>query len=289
MQFFIYYLLLSFYVFPCLDRNQSANFFPPSMVVSDYNFIPGVAGTRRNAKGDGPAWTAVRVKKSRVNSDVNRRKGGARGRRRGPRGRGKGRMQIYGSAYGQLKRDIGWLMSVVNVEDKYIDTAGPTTLSAAWQLFLLNGCVTGTSATTRNGQSIKLVGWEYKFFLTIDPASTTVQSARIVVFFDRQCNAAAPTPATDIYPATVASMRIVSQIPRYAIIYDEWIVLDPSSPSGVVGSLNRALQTHVEFNTTNGGTVADITKNSMYLMVLSDAGASFPVLVWSSRVVFVDN
>ncbi len=248
---------------------------------------PGLAGTSRNSKGDGPAWTSSKVKKTRVRSDEQKRQGRMR-RSRAPR-RKAGRMQIYGNAYGQLKRDIGWLMSVVNVEDKYLDVSGPTTLSGAWQLSLLNACVLGTSATTRNGQSIKIVAWEFKFFLTIDAASTAVQSARIVVFFDKQCNAAAPVPATDIYPATVASMRIVAGIPRFTIIFDEWIVLDPSTPSGVISSVSKALQTHVSFNTTNGGTVADITKNSMYLMVLSDAGASFPTLVWSSRVVFVDN
>lgn len=245
--------------------------------------VPGKAGTRRNAKGDGPNWTSTKVKKTRVQSDQQKKQR----RKRQPRRRG--RMQVYGAAYGQLKRDIGWLMSVVNVEDKYLDTAGPTTLSAAWQLFLLNGCVLGTSATTRTGQSIKMVAWELKWFLTIDAASTAVQSARIVGFLDKQCNAAAPVPATDIYPATVASMRVVAQIPRFTIVYDEWIVLDPNAPSGVNASISKSMQTHVSFNTTNGGTVADITKNSFYLMVLSDAGASFPTLVWSSRVVFVDN
>ncbi len=269
----MYFRQIYFHAFKCLSSIRGFQ-------------SPGSAGTKRNAKGDGPNWTSTKVKKTRVRSDEQKRQGR---RRRARRSRGRGRMAIYGSAYGQLKRDIGWLMSVVNVEDKYLDVAGPTTLSGAWQLALLNACVLGTSATTRTGQSIKMVAWEFKWFLTIDAASTAVQSARIVVFLDKQCNAAAPTPATDIYPATVASMRVVAQIPRFTIIYDEWMVLDPNAPSGVNASVSKPLQVHVSFNTTNGGTVADITKNSMYLMVLSDAGASFPTLVWTSRVVFVDN
>ncbi len=187
-----------------------------------------------------------------------------------------------------MKRDVATVMSFLNVEDKYIDTGASTTLSGAWQLLLLNGVATGTTSVTRVGQSIKQTGWEFKWFLTIDPASTTVQSARIVVFFDTQPNAAAPT-ATDVYPATSASQRVVSYLNRFEIVYERWIILDPATPSGEMDIVSRGLEKHVAFNTGSAGTIADVTKNSFYMMLFSDAGASFPVLVWTSRVSFVDN
>jgi hypothetical protein len=176
----------------------------------------------------------------------------------------------------------------VNVEEKYIDVTQTITLSAAWQLQLLNGVTLGNTSITRNGQSIKLSGWEFKLFLTINAANTAPQSARIVVFIDKQSNAAAPT-ATDVYPATSSSFRTVGSIQRFTILYEKWLVLTPSNVSGLIDSLSRELTNHVEYNTGNAGTIADIVSNSIYVMAYSDAGANFPALVTSSRITFIDN
>ncbi len=235
------------------------------------------------------SWVSKQIPKSRVVSDSQKK--ARRKASRPPRstgGRERGRIEIYGSAINQLRKDVSYVMSMLNVEDKYIDTGATTTLSGAWQLFLLNGCQLGTTATTRNGQSIKLHSLEFRAFLTMNGASTAVQSSRIVLFADKQSNAAAPT-ATDIYPAAVAGQRVVSYLDRFTIIRDEWFVLDPNAPSGELLVLSLPMNFHVSFNTGNVGDVTDITRNSIYMMVLSDAGANFPTLVWTNRLGFVDN
>jgi hypothetical protein len=233
------------------------------------------------------SWTSKKVPKSRITSDSARRSSkGSRGGKRKPQARG--RVEIYGGAINQLRKDVGYVISVLNVEDKYIDTGATTTLSNAWQLFLLNGCSLGTTSITRNGQSVKLNSLEFRSFITIASASTTVQSSRMVIFVDKQSNAAAPT-ATDIYPATVASQRVVSYLDRFNILLDEWIILDPNTPSGEIVIKSIALNHHVSFNTSNNGDITDITKGSLYLAFLSDAGSNFPAVVWTNRVGFVDN
>lgn len=230
------------------------------------------------------SWVSKKVPRSRIQSDAQKS-----ARRRRPGGRKRpGRVEIYGGAISQLRKDVGYVMSLLNVEDKYIDNGATTALTGSWQLFLLNGLQLGTTSTTRIGQSIKLNSVLFKAFLTINASSTNVQSSRVVMFADKQANAAAPT-ATDIYPATVASQRVVSYLDRFTILLDEWIILDPSSPSGELLIHSKAMSQHVSYNTANVGDITDITKNSIYLMVLSDAGSNFPTLVWTSRLGFVDN
>ncbi len=248
-----------------------------------FSLTPGSAGTRRNAKGDGPQEKGKLV--SQVHNDRKNRK-----RKRRPQGRKKpGRMKIYGSAYNQLRSDIGYIMSMINVETKYVDIAPTTTvLSGAWQLFLLNGISQGVTANTRNGQSVKASGLEMKVFTTINPAATTVQSYRFVVFVDHQPNATAPT-ATDVYLAGPVTFRSVPYLDRFTIIWEKWAILDPETLSAEVEQFSRRLGWHEEFNAASTGLIGDITKNSLYFMMYSDAGVNFPTAVWNCRYVFVDN
>lgn len=220
-----------------------------------------------------------RGKPSQVNNGKNRRK---------PNKRKNNRWNNYANAGRQLVADVAALRSLINVEEKYIDTIQTITLSGAWQLQLLNGVTTGTSSVTRTGQSIKLTGWEFKTFLTINVTNTSPQSVRIIVFLDKQANATAPT-ATDVYPAFATSFRVVGSIERFQILYERWEVLTPSNVSGLIDSLSRKMSLHVYFNTGTAGTIADIVSNSIYVMAFSDAGANYPTLITNSRITFVDN
>ncbi len=203
--------------------------------------------------------------------------------------RKQGRLQIYGSAYSQLKSDIARIMRIINVEDKYIDvSASGTALTGSWQLVLLNGITTGTSSVTRNGQSIKMLRMEFRYNLAINILSTNPQTARVVVFKDRQSNASAPT-ATDVFPASSVSSRVVGYLDRFQILYDETITLSPNGQEIQVASTILGLNVHEKFNAGTAGTIADITENSLYLMFYSDNGSNFPSITYYSRIYFVDN
>jgi len=226
-------------------------------------------------------------------SGVNRGKvsqiNNGKGRRRKPkRSKVISRWNNYSNAGRQLVADVAALRSLINVEEKYIDVLQTLTTSGAWQILLLNGVTTGNTSVTRNGQSIKLTGWEFRLFLTINVVNTSPQSVRVVVFLDKQTNATAPT-ATDVYPAFATSFRVVGFLTRFHILYERWLVLTPSNVSGLIDSVSREMNQHIYFNTGTAGTVADITSNSIYIMAFSDAGANFPTLITNSRLTFVDN
>ncbi len=222
--------------------------------------------------------------KSQVHNDRKKRKA-----RTKPRGRKKpGRMAIYGNAYNQLRSDVGYLMSMINTETKYVDSTNIQTMSGAWQQTLLNGLVQGTTSTTRLGQSLKATGIEFKCFVTMNAAATAISSYRVMIFMDKQPNATAPT-TTDVYPAAAVSYRTVAYLDRFSIIWEKWAILDVEFPTGEIESFSKTLNFHEEFNTSNAGTIADITKNSLYIAFYSDAGSNFPSINWSVRYVFVDN
>jgi len=223
-----------------------------------------------------------RGKPSQVNDE---RRPGKRNRKGNKK---PGRAQIYGAAYGQLRRDISWLMSMVNVETKYIDVGGTYTLSGAWQLTLLNGLNTGVTSTSRTGQSVKWTGWEFKNYCTINATLPLPTSYRVVVFLDKQPNSTAPT-ATDVYSNGALSLRVVGNLDRFKVFYEEWFTLDPYSVGAQIESISRKVDFHTMYNTGNVGTIADINTNSFYLMAYSDAGVNFPSFSFSSRLCFVDN
>jgi len=179
-------------------------------------------------------------------------------------------------------------MSRINTETKYVDTQALLAMTGSWQLVLLNGLALGVSSLTRNGQSIKSSGIEARFFVTYNPAATAVSSYRMVVFCDKQPNAAAPT-ATDVYLASSVAPRTVGYMDRFTILWEKWALLDLEFPTGELEQFSKTIQFHVEFNTGGAGDITDITKNSIYFMVYSDAGTNFPSVRYWIRYTFVDN
>lgn len=247
-----------------------------------YFFIVGFQGTRRNAKGDGPK---LRDPGNRMFSENGRRK---RRRKGNKKRKGKpGRLQVYGGAYRQLKNDIGYIMSVINVEDKRVDNTSTQAFTAAWQLLILNGLVLGTTATTRNGQSVKWTGMEAR--LTVRLGAAASNTASIVIFYDRSPNAVAPV-GLDVYAvAGVLSPRNASTISRFHILHDERYALDTVQATIIPDGYSKNLNTHTNFNTGNAGTIADIQEGAYYLAWICDTSVTFPSFDVYTRFLFVDN
>ncbi len=196
-------------------------------------------------------------------------------------------MKIYAGAYNQLKKDVGLLMSYLNVEDKYVDnSASGSSLSASWQIAHLSGIAQGTTSSTRSGQSVKLVGFEFRYTLNIANANSC--AARIVVVIDKQANAAAPT-FTNVYPVGVTAPRTVAYLSRFTILFEDVITLSTNGQEYYCGVHTIPLNSHIMFNSGNAGDVTDIVTNSIYLGYISDTTTNFPTITWNARVIFVDN
>lgn len=223
--------------------------------------------------------------KTVINNDRNKRSG-----RRNKRKKPAGRMAVYGAAYGQLKRDVAWLMQFVNTESKYVDTtsSGLQPVATGYNIALVNGISLGTSSTTRTGQSVKCVGCELRWHAMINSAATTCNVMRVFVVRDRAANAAQPT-FTDIYPTGTVTPRVVSYLDRFQVLYQREVMLNNAGEGGQLGDWITSQDWHQEFNTANNGTIADITVNSLYLTWQSSVVTNMPDFSYTFRYVFVDN
>ncbi len=218
-----------------------------------------------------------------VKNDKQRGKG--RRRRRKRKG---GRFGVYGAAASQLSRDVRYLMSVINVEDKYVDNnAGPVTLSGAWQSTLLNALAQGNTSSQRQGQSVKVIGVELRYVLYNSAAGGAV-TTRVILLRDKQCNAAAPT-LTNVYPVDITSPRVVGYLDRFVLDVEDVVTLNNTGTSSVHRTHVFRTNWHIDFNSGNAGTVADIVTNSYYIGYVCDATVNFPTITWTARIVFVDN
>ncbi len=200
----------------------------------------------------------------------------------------KSRLAIYGAAGSQLMRDVRYLMSVINVEDKYVDNSATATLSASWQSACLNALSQGTNSSQRLGQSVKVIGVEFRYTLANNAAATVPVNIRVVLVRDKQANTAAPT-FTNIYPVDVTSPRVVGYLDRFKVDIEECSTLDNVGTQGQYRSHVFRDQWHILFNSGNPGTIADIITNSYYIGYVCDAAANFPSITYTCRVIFVDN
>lgn len=206
------------------------------------------------------------------------------------------RVGIYGNAFVQMKRDIGWLLSVINVEYKYIDTlfnANVMTNGIGSQS-LLNGCTTGTSASTRTGQSTK--AYQIIIDIIVQVGVTTPVNCRLLLVRDKAANGAT-LGVGSIFQAAVdgandytTSQRNVATVgTRIEFCLDMQFQLD--TVQNTSKSIKRVIPCgfHTRYNTGTAGTVADISENSLYWCAMSSAGATQPTFKGSIRFQYTDN
>jgi hypothetical protein len=206
------------------------------------------------------------------------------------------RIGVYGSAMNQMRRDLSWLMSVVNVEEKYVDTlfASNTMSNGIGSQSLLNGMTTGNSSVTRNGQSIKMSKLKINIIATV--GTTSPVNCRFIVFLDKAANASTTGVSSIFQAATdgasdyaLALYNVATIGLRIAFLLDVKFELDTVNNTRYILNRTINLGQHVRYNTGTAGTIADISENSLYFCALSSAAATQPTFKGAIRLTFTDN
>lgn len=189
----------------------------------------------------------------------------------------------------RLARDVNYLRSVVNVEKKYIDIITNTTATQTGAFVLLNGCQTGTTAITRNGQSIKIVSIYINTLCSINTSASTTY-IRAVLLLDKQPNGATPSQL-DVFKnsSSVLSPLNISNSKRFKILAELRTTLSINGREMSRMKRFKKCRIHVEYNTGNVGDITDINTNAIYLYYMSDQSVNNPVFDFTSRVRFIDN
>ena len=148
-------------------------------------------------------------------------------------------------------------------------------------LTLLNGIAPGTSASQRVGRRINMKSLEWRFNCSTS-TTTTWSSNRFMFILDTQANAATPA-FTDIYDqATPSTLRNISNMPRFKVLYDsdEWVMVGNNDTDATCDLIARAFKGYmrfnlpVQYNAGTAGTIGDIQTNALYFVTIGNASSS---------------
>jgi hypothetical protein len=193
--------------------------------------------------------------------------------------------QVYGDVLPYMKS----LKNLLNVEDKYVDVANTAGFSSTATLILLNGVLQDDTENGRVGISIKSVSLDFNMTLTIN-SSATATYVRMFIVRDEQPNGAAFTYGTFVSSQTdVRTLTNVNFEQRFYTYADELFALNSNGQQNQVFRTRIPINFHTYFDDSDVGDVTDISKNSLYLVLVSNEATNTPTIGYYSRYWFVDN
>lgn len=157
---------------------------------------------------------------------------------------------------------------------------------------LLQGITQGAGDSQHVGRSITMSSFQYRFTGQLATTTTRASSIRILVIYDKQANAAQCTAAQVLTADQLSSPMNLTNNKRFIVISDEIIpCVGTSGPQSFYKGIYKKINLPVEFNTTNGGTIADITTGSMTAFFYTDGsfGVANPETSFYSRIRYSDS
>jgi len=190
----------------------------------------------------------------------------------------------------------GWTpRNFIQGELKFSDITITTAISSTGVFGLLNGLVLSNDATGRVGRQIAIKSLHIRSLHYVTTGTGVDQVQRMILFQDMQSNGVAPV-WTDLLVGDVYSNPNLANRNRFRIIRDKTFYLNATAEpnSGHLNNLHikfpgRGLIT--TYNAGNGGAVADIATNALYLYFVSNigAGATAGGVIGSARLRYQDN
>jgi len=182
-------------------------------------------------------------------------------------------------------------------EKKNIDVVTSTALvpfgvATATLAPCITGCTEGASPTQHVGRGIQLKSMLYRLVVVLAPTTTGSSPVRIVIVYDKQSNATQATAATVFTVDSITSPMNLTFNHRFIVLFDDYIdCLGTSGPQSFVLRGFKKLNLPVEFNSTNGGTFADIVTGNItaYVYSASTFGVASPGTTLYTRLRFEDS
>lgn len=215
-----------------------------------------------------------------------------RSRRRPYRKSGSGTVSTVLGYAKKALRVANFVRGMVNVEKKFIDKIDQApSLSNTAAIDLLSNVGQGDTDQLRNGNSIRAKSIYIKLALSNNASQTSNVMCRMILFIDMQNNGSVPTSTELLESANSVYSPINSNNGgRFRVLRDKVCVLTPQSDDKgkCYFEWYIPLSMHLHYIGT-GSTQADVSRNSIYLYYVADVATNVPVLVYSSRIRFIDN
>lgn len=204
------------------------------------------------------------------------------------------------------------------IELKYYDTEYTASVSNSGVLHLINPLATGLTQITRIGSEIEATSVQFRFTINTVPANLNgTQVVRMILFWDKQANGAAPTlagnPVGGTGTAALLNNDVITDLvyapfqyenqERFRVLYDKafslspkvWQEHDNGTPTvitellsvGLSGKKKIKLNRKVKYDGITGG-IDTINSNSLYMAFVSTEASNLPVVYSGFRFYFKD-
>lgn len=181
-------------------------------------------------------------------------------------------------------------------EFKSVDTAPALNVTTTGAIQLLNGMAPGSGIDQHTGTEVTMRSIQCSYIAFSTAATGIRQTHRLMLVYDRQCNATALTILQVLKLVTVVSEKVLENRRRFKILMDRTVDLQGDLAAGtgtsiVSGRFYRRLRHPITFNAGAAGTIADITTGSLYFIVIGTepAGVTAGTVKFDSRIRYTDH
>lgn len=197
----------------------------------------------------------------------------------------------YSAMVRQVGNDVARIYSMFNTELKYQDYIGSSVQGTTMTQVLVNGLTQGTTSTTRLGDTIRVKTVELNMRISISTTSTLgYVTFRVLLLRDTQPNGATFGPGNYLNtPTNVLSTITMAQCKRFHTVDDQMFIMDSNGPQAVLYRRVYNIDFHPEYGLGNAGTIADLSKDALFLCFLSDDNTNQPGYSYWTRLHFIDN
>lgn len=183
-----------------------------------------------------------------------------------------------------------WAASMLNPEHKRLDTTVSATPTSGTPLVYsaFTSCQQGDTNSTRNGNSVKFTSIYMRGVLTLNAAATSTR-VRAVWVIDKNPEGAGMS-WTDLYTTAQINALIAPDVApgRFRILSDRVYTVNTNKPEIQINQLISKRPFHTKYN-GNAGTVADVTRDNLNLLLVSDEATNSPTFSFNLRLKYLDN
>lgn len=202
----------------------------------------------------------------------------------------QGTTQVYNKRYKRLPyKTISKIVQNTLPEPKVfpVESATITTLTTGLNAgatpcvpVLLNGIVQGTTRITRIGQRIRIFGIVVRCYNFSNSAAATYGPLKLIILYDREANGSTAAINNGLYAGATANSIIDPMLPynrttrdfnEHFQIVKEWVIKPQGNQgSGETSVISEYIKCDLDvyYNTGNTGTVADIDKGALYVVLV---------------------
>lgn len=197
----------------------------------------------------------------------------------------------------QAIRTGGWHNPSRGGERKYYDSAVVATTLAAAGTFvlpgLLNPMVPGSGANNRIGRKVVMKSLYIRWTANLQPTSTGGSPIRMIIFYDKQANAAQAN-ATDLLVQNLfQSPNNLDNRDRFVVIADQTSdTVSVGNNYSIAGQCYKKINLETIYNAGSAGTIGDIQSGALYVTFAQtngNVGTAQPQITWYARLRYEDN